>query len=55
MRKKILSLALVVAMIAIMLTSFTMAYFTDNHVETNTFTMGKVDIELTEPNYVPAP
>ena len=54
MRKKILSLALVVAMIAIMLTSFTMAYFTDNHVKTNTFTMGKVDIELTEPNYVPA-
>lgn len=54
MKKKILAITLCVAMLAIALVSGTMAYFTDTHAQTNTFTMGKVDIELTEPNYVPA-
>jgi predicted ribosomally synthesized peptide with SipW-like signal peptide len=51
--KKIFAIALCVAMLAIVLVSGTMAYFTDTQEKTNTFTMGKVDIELTEPSYVP--
>ena len=51
--KKILAIALCVAMLAIMVVSGTLAYFTDNDAKTNTFTMGKVDIELTEPSYEP--
>lgn len=54
MKKKILAITLCVAMLAIMLVSGTMAYFTDTQAKTNTFTMGKVDIELDEPNYTPA-
>lgn len=54
MKKKILAITLCVAMLAIMLVSGTMAYFTDTQAKTNTFTMGKVDIALDEPNYVPA-
>jgi len=54
MKKKILAITLCVAMLAIMLVSGTMAYFTDTQAKTNTFTMGKVDIELSEPNYAPA-
>lgn len=53
MKKKILAITLCVAMLAIMLVSGTMAYFTDTHAQTNTFTMGKVDIDLDEPNYKP--
>lgn len=51
MKKRILSLALVVVMIAIMLTSFTMAYFTDDEEASNTFTLGGVDITLIEKKY----
>ena len=54
MKKKILAITLCVAMLAIMLVSGSLAYFTDTQAKTNTFTMGKVDIELDEPNYVPA-
>lgn len=53
MKKKILALVLCVAMLAIAIVGGTLAYFTDNDAKTNTFTMGKVDIELTEPNYQP--
>lgn len=48
MKKKIISLALVVAMVAIMLTSFTLAYFTDTDSATNTMTVGNVAIEQYE-------
>lgn len=48
MKKKIISLALVVAMVAIMLTSFTLAYFTDYETAKNVMTMGNVDIEQCE-------
>lgn len=48
MKKKIISLALVVAMVAIMLTSFTMAYFTDEDQNTNEFTVGNLGIDLYE-------
>ena len=47
MKKKILSAALVVALIAIMV-SGTLAYFTDNDEVTNTFTIGSVEIEIHE-------
>ncbi len=54
MKKKILAITLCIAMLAIMVVSGTMAYFTDTDAKTNTFTMGKVDIALEEPSYVPA-
>ena len=47
MKKKILSIALIVALIAIMV-SGTLAYFTDNDKVTNTFTIGSVEIDLWE-------
>lgn len=47
MKKKILSLALVVAMIAI-IAAGSLAYFTDKDSETNVFTVGNVDIEIRE-------
>ena len=50
MKKKIISIALVVAMIAI-IAAGSFAYFTDNEVKNNEFTVGKVDITLTEPNW----
>lgn len=53
MKKKILAITLCIAMLAMMLVSGTMAYFTDTQAKTNTFTMGKVDITLDEPNYKP--
>ena len=51
MKKKLTAVALVVCMLAIMLVGASLAYFTDKDTETNTFTMGKVDIELKEPNW----
>lgn len=51
--KKILAIVLCAAMLAIAVVGGTLAYFTDNDAQTNTFTMGKVDIELTEPSYEP--
>ena len=47
MKKKVLTVALVVALIAIMV-SGTLAYFTDNDEVTNTFTIGSVEIDLWE-------
>ncbi len=51
MKKKLTAVALVVCMLAIMLVGASLAYFTDTDEAVNTFTMGKVDIELTEPNW----
>lgn len=48
MKKKILAITLCVAMLAIMLVSGTLAYFTDEKEQTNTFTAGKVEITLDE-------
>ena len=48
MKKKIFAITLCVAMLAIMVVSGTMAYFTDTQAQTNTFTAGKVDIILYE-------
>ena len=47
MKKKILSIALVVAMIAI-IAAGSFAYFTDKDAQTNTFTVGNVKIDLFE-------
>ena len=49
MKKKILSLALVVALLAIMVGG-TLAYFTAEDEVTNTFTVGSVKIEIFENN-----
>lgn len=51
LKKKILAAGLAVCMAAIMVTGMTLAYFTDDESATNTFTVGKVDIELTEPQW----
>ena len=51
MKKKLTAVALVVCMLAIMLVGASLAYFTDTDEATNTFTMGKVDIDLTEPEW----
>lgn len=47
MKKKVLTVALVMALIAIMV-SGTLAYFTDSDEVTNTFTIGSVEIEIHE-------
>ena len=49
MKKKILSIALVVAMIAV-IAAGSLAYFTDTQKADNVFTVGKVDITLNEKN-----
>ena len=49
MKKKVLSIALVVALVAIMV-SGTLAYFTDSDEVTNTFTVGSVLIDIYENN-----
>lgn len=52
MKKKLTAVALIICMIAIMLVGATMAYFTDETaVKENTFTVGNVKIELTEPKW----
>lgn len=50
-KKKIISAALAVSMAAIAVAGSSLAYFTDNDEKTNTFTIGNVDIMLTEPNW----
>lgn len=48
MKKKIVAITLCVAMLAVMLVSGSLAYFTDNDAKTNTFTMGNVAIHIDE-------
>lgn len=50
MKKKILSIALVVAMVAV-IAAGSLAYFTDKDSADNVFTVGNVNITLTEPNW----
>ena len=47
-KKKILVLALTIAMVAILAVGGSLAYFTDKDERTNTFTAGGVDIKLIE-------
>ncbi len=52
MKKKILALCLVVVLAVTAVTGATLAYFTDNDDSAkNTFTVGNVEIELTEPKW----
>lgn len=52
MKKKIVSVCLVVCLLATAIIGTTLAYFTDKtEAVTNTFTMGNVDIELDEPQW----
>ena len=48
MKKKIIALCLIVALAATAVIGGTLAYFTDTDEETNTFTMGNVQIDLKE-------
>lgn len=50
MKKKIVSIALVVAMVAVIAVG-SLAYFTDKDNADNVFTVGNVNITLTEPNW----
>lgn len=49
--KKILAICLVIALAATAVIGGTLAYFTDDDEATNTFTVGNVSIDLTEPNW----
>ena len=49
MKKKIVSLALVASLLALVIVGGTLAYFTDTESATNTFVVGNVDITLSEP------
>ena len=50
-KKKILALCLIVCLLATAAVGGTLAYFTDTDAATNTFTVGNVDIDLTEPKW----
>lgn len=51
MKRKTLAICLVVALAAIAIIGGTLAYFTDDDTATNEFTVGNVEIDLTEPNW----
>ena len=51
MKKKITAIALVVCLVAVAIVGGSLAYFTDTKEAENTFTVGNVDITLTEPNW----
>lgn len=51
MKKKIVSLALVASLLALVIVGGTLAYFTDTENATNTFVIGNVDITLTESSW----
>ena len=52
MKKKVLAISAVLAVVAIILSAGTLAYFSDTDTATNTFTLGKVDIELIETDHL---
>lgn len=51
MKKKITAIFLCVALVAIAIAGASLAYFTDTDDAENTFTVGKVKIDLTEPKW----
>lgn len=51
MKKKMVTICLVVALVLTAVAGGTLAYFTDTADAINTFTVGNVDITLTEPNW----
>ena len=50
-KKKIVSLCLAAVLVVMAIAGATVAYFTDTKTAENTFTVGNVDITLTEPNW----
>ena len=50
-KKKIVSLCLAAVLVVMAVAGATVAYFTDTDSKDNTFTVGNVDITLTEPNW----
>lgn len=52
-KKKLLTLVLSLVLIGAVGVGATLAYFTDTDNVTNTITMGKVEIEITEPSFSP--
>ncbi|MGN8875906.1 TasA family protein [Pseudoflavonifractor sp. HCP28S3_F10] len=51
MKKKIMAAALAICMMATLVVGMSLAYFTDKEEKSNVFTIGNVDITLTEPNW----
>lgn len=51
MKKKIMALCLAACLAAVAVVGGTLAYFTDSEEAENVFTVGNVDITLTEPNW----
>lgn len=51
MKKKVLAICLVVALLAISVVGVSLAYFTDSAEKENVFTMGNVDINLEEADW----
>lgn len=51
MKKKIIAAALAISMMTTLAIGMTLAYFTDTQTAKNTFTVGNVKIELTEPGW----
>lgn len=49
--KKLISMVVAIALVAVIGVGATLAYFTDKDEATNVITMGHVDIELTEPEF----
>ena len=49
-KKNIFSIVVALALVAALAVGATLAFFSDEDEATNTFTMGKVDIDLTESN-----
>lgn len=52
-RKKIKTIGLAAALIAVVSAGSIMAYFTDADTQTNSFTVGKISLDLQEPNWDP--
>ena len=51
-KRKIMLLAMALSVVAILAVGGTLAYFTDTDAADNVFTVGNVDIDLTEPDWV---
>lgn len=51
MKKKIVAMCATIALAAVAVTGGTLAYFTDTEEALNEFTVGNVEIELTEPGW----
>ncbi len=52
-KRSMKAVLLAVAMIAVMMVGSISAYFTDGDTTTNTFTVGKISLDLQEPNWNP--